>query len=185
MKRILMLVILLCIISSTCFAAKLAYEPESPTSASFSATDEYMPFIFITFVNYAKSDENSDYWVRFTITEDYTKILYNAALNIDGTIYDLHPVYNIESKYYYAASSNIPNHIFTNMHGTQPFRYYVIPLAVVNKLKTAKKITFIYNRVDKLNLQVPLYDNYVEKIKSILDLKYADLGTYFHPSSAD
>lgn len=172
-------------ITSISFAAKVAYEPETPDSASFSATDEYSPFIFISFVNYASRDSSNEYWVRITIMQDYSKILYNAALNIDGTNYDLQPVYNPDYKYIYAATSNIPNHVQNNMHGVQPFRYYVIPQTVIDKIMTAKKIIFVYNRADRFNLQVPLYDNYLAKIKDVFALKYTDLDTYFKPAIAD
>lgn len=185
MKHILLVAFLICMITSVCFAAKVAYEPETPDSASFSATDEYSPFIFISFVNYANKDGDNDYWVRMTIMQDYSKILYNASLNIDGVKYDLTPVYNPDYKYIYAASSNIPNHVQNNMHGVQPFRYYVIPQDVAIKIMSAKKVTFVYNRADKLNLQVPLYDNYLAKIKSVFALKYSDLNTYFKPAIAD
>ncbi len=179
-----MLVISLCTISSICFAGKLAYEPETPTSASFSATDQYANQ-FITFVNYAKADGHSEYWVRFTILSDNNKLLYNASLNIDGIVYELQPVYEPTYKYEYAAYSNIDNNIHRNISGSQPFRYYLIPSDIVEKIKTARKVIFIYNRINKLDVPITLYDNYLQNIKSIFDLKYADLSTYFHPSSAD
>lgn len=183
MKKIVLLTCLICMVVSVSFAAKVAYEPETPDSASFSATDEYSPFIFISFVNYANKNGSNEYWVRMTIMQDYSKILYNAALNIDGTNYDLQPVYNPDYKYIYAATSNIPNHVQNNIHGVQPFRYYVIPQNVINRIISAKKITFVYNRADRLNLQVPLYDNYLAKIKDVFALKYTDLGAYYHPES--
>lgn len=184
MKKILLALLLFCLISSSCLAAKVAYEPETPTSASFSATDWYRDS-FITVVNYADADRQNEYWIRLTILHDNNKLLYNASLNIDGTVYDLQPVYEPNHKYEYAAYSNIDNNLYRNVSGAQPFRYYNIPSNVVDKLRTAQKVIFIYSRIDKLNVPVVFYDNYLEKIKSILDLKYEDLPKYFHPGNAE
>lgn len=184
MRRILLVAFLICMITSVCFAHKLGYEPETDTSASFSATDQY-GYNYITFVNYAKNDGTRDYWVRLRIFKGETKILYNAALIIDGVKYELNPVYNVTSKYAYAAYTNIDFNFYHGVSIVQPFRYYDIPQNIVDKILTAKKIVFVYNRADKLRIQVPLYNDYVKDIQSVFALKYSDLNTYFKPAVAD
>lgn len=184
MRRILLVAFLICMITSVSFASKLSYEPETSTSASFAALDQYNTS-HLTFVNYAKNDGTNEYWIRYTLLRDDTKILYSAALIIDGVKYDLQPVYDVTSKYAYAAYSNVDFNIYRGLSGAEPFRYYVIPADVVAKLMTAQKVTFAYDRIDKLGIKVPLYSDYIKDIKSILPLKYSDLGTYFKPTVAD
>lgn len=182
MKKILIFVFSLLMISSTCFAFRSSYEPESDTSASFAVISNYGSES-ISFVKYASIDKTDEYWIRFTIMRDNNKILYNALLSIDGETFPLTPVSDVSSKYTYAATSILDHDIFSGISGAQPFRYYLLDKKTVDKIMSSSgEIVFIYSRIDHLNKHLTLDKPLSNQIRKIYSLQYSDLNKYWNPS---
>ena len=185
-NKIVMLVFIIFIFSSSCFAFKNSYEPESDTSVSF-ASYSVENNKELTFVNYASTNNTSEYWLRFSIRNSEDKILHYATLTIDGTEYRLIAV-DPTAKYEYAASSAIDNSSSFSPFGSfsvarYAFRYYPLSSEIIEKLRTAKTVSLKYHTAKRINQNVKIPDKFLQNINETFSLKYVDFSGLWKPTN--
>lgn len=176
-KKIILVFVLMSIFSSIVQAEKLGYEPESETSASYSAY-RIIDFYETTFVKYVDINENEEYWVRVLVNKKNDKLLYYSSMIIDSQEHKLIPVYEVKPIYKYAGLSIVD---LSTDHRTN-YRYYKIPNDVADKIRnTNDKVVLVLNLAHKLGIKLNLGDEHTNNIKSIFGLAYTDLNTYWKP----
>lgn len=164
------------------FAYKFYVEPESDTAVSFNVYDVLDGKWETTFVNYATSDGQDEYWVRVASRYDQTKLLHYLTMTIDGEQYRLVSV-PIDSKHYYAASSanTTMGNMGNNAHYSSLNRYYPISNEIALKLLNAKDIVITYNTNKEINCDIRVNQNVIENLRKAYSLHFQDFNNYWKP----
>jgi hypothetical protein len=183
MKKILIaLGIATVLFQPTSFAYKFYVEPESDIAVSFNVYDVLDGKWETTFVNYANSNGDDEYWIRVASRYDQSKLLHYLSLTVDGESYRLTAI-PLDSKHYYAASSaNITRGDLGNKaHYSSLNRYYPIPTDLAFKLIKAKEIIITYNTDKEINCDIRVNKNVIENLHKAYSLRYADFNNYWKP----
>lgn len=183
MKKILIALGIAMVISlPTSFAYKFYVEPESDTAVSFNVYDVLDGKWETTFVNYANSNGEDEYWIRVASRYDQTKLLPYLTMTIDGESYRLNAI-PIDSKHYYAASSanTTMGDLGHNAHYSSLNRYYPIPIDLAFKLLHANEIIITYNTNKEINCDIRVNKDVIENLKKAYSLRYADFNNYWKP----
>lgn len=164
------------------FAYTFYVEPESDTAVSFNVYDVLDGKWETTFVNYANSNGDDEYWVRVASRYNDSKLLHYLTMTVDGESYRLNAI-PLDSKHYYAASSaNIKQGgVGNTMHYSSLNRYYPIPTDLAFKLLHAKEIIITYNTDKEINCDIRVNQGVIEKLKKAYSLRYADFNDYWKP----
>lgn len=164
------------------FAYKFYVEPESDTAVSFNVYDVLDGKWETTFVNYANSNGDDEYWVRVASRYDQTKLLHYLTMKVDGESYRLNAI-PLDSKHYYAASSANTTYgdFGNNAHYSSLNRYYPIPIDLAFKLLNAKEIIITYNTDKEINCDIRVNQKVIENLKKAYSLRYADFNNYWKP----
>lgn len=164
------------------FAYTFYVEPESDTAVSFNVYDVLDGKWETTFVNYANSNGDDEYWVRVASRYNDSKLLHYLTMTVDGESYRLNAI-PLDSKHYYAASSaNIKQGgVGNTMHYSSLNRYYSIPTDLAFKLLHAKEIIITYNTDKEINCDIRVNQGVIEKLKKAYSLRYADFNNYWKP----
>lgn len=184
MKKILFVLLSFFIISSTCFAHRTAYEPESDNAASFSAFNLDNGENEISFVKYATIDKlNNEYWIRFSVRRSQNKILHYSTLIIDGVEYHLRAMENPSEKYIRAGQSLIDtsNSAFFGATARSDYRYFPISSDIAEKIKLAQTMSFKFNLVTSINNKFNIPDDFLKSIQDVFLLEYPDLEKLWNP----
>ncbi len=184
-KKILLVVLGCILISGVCLAktSDIECEIENPASVEYimggvSGTSGTRYFKF--FVKSVDNQGNEEYWLKvFPTTED--RMLYFSSLIIDAKEYPIYSINELKKRHLQAGKSIATN----SWYGAYDSEYYEIPNDVINALKDAKTpVTFIFNRHKKQGDKVETSDIYMNKIKTIIGLTYADKDEYWQPNLA-
>lgn len=164
------------------FAYTFYVEPESDTAVSFNVYDVLDGKWETTFVNYANSNGDDEYWVRVASRYNDSKLLHYLTMTVDGESYRLNAI-PLDSKHYYAASSaNIKQGgVGNTMHYSSLNRYYPIPTDLAFKLLNAKEIIITYNTDKEINCDIRVNQKVIENLKKAYSLRYADFNNYWKP----
>lgn len=183
MKKFLVALGLATVLSMpSAFAYKFYVEPESDTAVSFNVYDVLDGKWETTFVNYANSNGDDEYWVRVASRYNDSKLLHYLTMTVDGESYRLNAI-PLDSKHYYAASSaNIKQGgVGNTMHYSSLNRYYPIPTDLAFKLLHAKEIIITYNTDKEINCDIRVNQGVIENLKKAYSLRYADFNNYWKP----
>lgn len=182
-KKFLLALGLVTVISMpSAFAYKFYVEPESDMAVSFNVYDVLDGKGETTFVNYANSNGDDEYWIRVASRYDQSKLLHYLSLTVDGESYRLTAI-PLDSKHYYAASSaNITRgDLGNNAHYSSLNRYYPIQTDLAFKLIKAKEIIITYNTDKEINCDIRVNKNVIENLHKAYSLRYADFNNYWKP----
>lgn len=164
------------------FAYKFYVEPESGTAVSFNVYDVLDGRFETTFVNYANSNGEDEYWIRVATRYDESKLLHYLMITVDGESYRLNAI-PLDSKHYYAASSanRKRGSVADTMHYFSLNRYYAIPTDLAFKLLNAKDIMITYETDKRINCDVQINQEFINGLNKAYSLRYADFNNYWKP----
>lgn len=173
MKKFLVALGLATVLSMpSAFAYTFYVEPESDTAVSFNVYDVLDGKWETTFVNYANSNGDDEYWIRVASRYDQAKLLHYLTMTVDGESYRLTAI-PLDSKHYYAASSanTTRGDLGHNAHYSSLNRYYPIPTDLAFKLLNAKEIIITYNTDKEINCDIRVNQKVIENLKKSVFFK--------------
>lgn len=164
------------------FAYTFYVEPESDTAVSFNVYDVLDGKWETTFVNYANSNGDDEYWIRVASRYDQAKLLHYLTMAVDGESYRLTAI-PLDSKHYYAASSTNTTRgdLGHNAHYSSLNRYCPIPTDLAFKLLNAKEIIITYNTDKEINCDIRVNQKVIENLKKAYSLRCVDFNNYWKP----
>lgn len=185
MKKSLLSLAFLSLISFPVFAVDIVCEPESDTAVSYGIYSVPQN-VEVTFVKYATNNNQDDYWIRISERSQKDKLLYDMTLIIDGQPYRLLAI-PPDDKHAEASLSMIEQSTsavaFTIPATVRtPFRYYPLAPELVDKLENAKSASIIYNKVKRINIKIDLTPDFLAKIQNGFKLTYVDYPKYWKPN---
>lgn len=182
MKKFLVALGLATVLSMpSAFAYTFYVEPESDTAVSFNVYDVLDGKWETTFVNYANSNGDDEYWIRGASRYDQAKLLHYLTMTVDGESYRLTAI-PLDKHYYAASSANTTRgDLGHNAHYSSLNRYYPIPTDLAFKLLNAKEIIITYNTDKEINCDIRVNQKVIENLKKAYSLRYVDFNNYWKP----
>lgn len=182
MKKFLIALGLATVLSMpSAFAYKFYVEPESDTAVSFNVYDVLDGKWETTFVNYANSNGDDEYWIRAASRYDQTKLLHYLTLTIDGESHRLVSI-PLDSKHYYAATSaSTTRGAIGSAHYSSMNRYYPLSKDLAFKLLHAKEIIITYHTNKEINCDIRVNKDVIANLQKAYSLRYADFNDYWQP----
>ena len=182
MKRSFILLILLMCLCGNVFAYKgIQCEIESADSVLYVAADSTSINGIshnALFVKRVIANGDSDYWLRERVSTDQDKLLYYSSFIIDSKE---HMIYSIKDPSYLIQNAGMS--IREMLWEGYPHEYYTLPSDIIELIKNSKgDVTLVFNRLDKQGLKYTFSKNFLDDIKTIINLTYDDKGKYWQPN---
>ena len=178
-KKVSMIIVLLIAISGVCFAetSSIICEDNSADSVTYTVCETTAsPFgrLGKAFSKHIDTAGNTHYWIRLALGgENY--MYYQMKLIIDGAEYTLQEE---KEPFKYQVASTSRMIMFCNRPGAR--NYYQVPQEVVEKIKTAQKITMIYRTQQSKDEEKSWNSSMIRKSQEIINADYKSNSKYHH-----
>lgn len=189
MKKILLLVMLLCFVfSSITFAhVRTAAEPEWDGYYSLTNQSVTKPIwggarLQYGFTKYTNGI-STEYWFRLDKNKDEDKLLPHATLIIDDISYSIIAVKDPDIKYVESGLSLID--VATGAHVMQQgvIRYFPLSSDLIAKIKSAKKIRLKFDTVSRINRTVTIPSDLLEAMQTTIDTPFEEIKMQWQPKN--
>lgn len=189
MKKILLLVMLLCFVfSSITFAhVRTAAEPEWDGYYSLTNQSVTKPIwggarLQYGFTKYTNGI-STEYWFRLDKNKDEDKLLPHATLIIDDISYSIIAVKDPDIKYVESGLSLIDVAIGAHVMQQGVIRYFPLSSDLIAKIKSAKKIRLKFDTVSRINRTVTIPSDLLEAMQTTIDTPFEEIKMQWQPKN--